>query len=446
MENALQQSYHNRISPLIYELNQRLIERDELSRLVVLAMLSKQHMFLIGERGVAKSMTVELVNGVIKGSTFWQLQVNDDTKLEELFGEKRSTEDGTIAYASKSSVLNSNYVVLDEMFKAKGDLLNGLLELLVDGTFTSGDGKKKKTPLVSVFGTSNEYPTETRMLPFVDRFMVWYKVNRIQDPENRKRYYAGEYTRGEIVEQYFSLEDVDSIKSNVQSITVPPYIIDLFDAITSALVRQAVKTSDRKYERVLNTMIKTSAYLNNRSEVDTSDLFLLLHTAWHDEHEKDKVFRVVFEQIFGIQEEIAGYLVWANKRVEEIDAYKNGNVFDYLHYKIDIEGNDKNALFSKILGVVNEVYDAYSEVKNLLQNLKNRYRENLNIEQKLEENLFLYSYKQNAFTQEMINTIQTIEASLLQKMSILEVWYSQSGTLFDYQNCYSKKQRGEKIV
>ena len=118
MENALQQSYHNRISPLIYELNQRLIERDELSRLVVLAMLSKQHMFLIGERGVAKSMTVELVNGVIKGSTFWQLQVNDDTKLEELFGEKRSTEDGTIAYASKSSVLNSNYVVLDEMFKA----------------------------------------------------------------------------------------------------------------------------------------------------------------------------------------------------------------------------------------------------------------------------------------------------------------------------------------
>ena len=446
MENTLQQSYHNRISHLIYELNQRLIERDELSRLVVLTMLSKQHMFLIGERGVAKSKTVELVNGVIEGSIFWQLQINPKTKLEELFGEKRSGADGTIEYHSKRSVLNSHYVVLDEMFKGDNGLLNGLLEPLVDAAYTSGDGIKKEIPLLSVFGTSNEYPTETFMLPYVDRFMVWYEVNRIQDPEKRKQYYAGEYTKGKIAEHFFSLEDIETINKNIQSIIVPSYVIELFDAITSTLIRQAVKTSDRKYERVLNTMIKTSAYLNNRIEVDISDLFLLLHTAWHDEDEKDKVFRVVFEQIFGIQEALIGYLIWSTKRIEEIDAYKNGNIFDYLHYKIDIEGNDKNALFSKILGVINEVYNAYNEVKILLQNLKNKYNENLNIEKKLEENLFLYNYKQNAFTEEMMNNIQTIEASLLQKIETLEIWYNQSGTLFDYQNCYTKKQRGEKIA
>lgn len=179
--NELQKEYSTKIPQLINELNQRLIERDELSRLVVLAMLSKSHMFLIGERGVAKSMTVELINGVIQDSSFWQLQVNDETKIEELFGEKRSDEDGSIGYSTKQSMLNSNYVVLDEMFKARPELLNGLLEVLVDGTFTSGDGKKRKTPLVAVFGTSNEYPTETKMLPYVDRFPFWFEVKRIQE-------------------------------------------------------------------------------------------------------------------------------------------------------------------------------------------------------------------------------------------------------------------------
>ena len=68
IDKKLQTSFYEKIEPLINALNERLIERDELSRLVVLAMLSKRHMFLIGERGVAKSMTVELVKGVISKS------------------------------------------------------------------------------------------------------------------------------------------------------------------------------------------------------------------------------------------------------------------------------------------------------------------------------------------------------------------------------------------
>lgn len=55
IDTTKQKELHEKIPLLIEELNQRLIERDELSRLVVLAMLSKNHMFLIGERGVGKS-------------------------------------------------------------------------------------------------------------------------------------------------------------------------------------------------------------------------------------------------------------------------------------------------------------------------------------------------------------------------------------------------------
>ncbi|MBL0722038.1 MAG: AAA family ATPase, partial [Sulfurovum sp.] len=211
----------NLIPKLINELNERLIERDELTRLMVLSIFSGNHMFLIGERGVAKSMTVELINDVIEETKFWQLQVGEDTKVEELFGEKKSDKEGAIQYTSKSSVLHSHFVVLDEMFKARGEVLNAMLELLVDGAYTSGDGNKRKTPLISAFGTSNEFPTETKMLPYVDRFLFWYEVERITSLENRKKYYAGDFNKNKITEKYFALDDLAVVKEESKNITIP---------------------------------------------------------------------------------------------------------------------------------------------------------------------------------------------------------------------------------
>lgn len=95
------------------------------------------------------------------------------------------------------------------------------------------------------------------MLPFNDRFTVWYEVKRIQEPENRVKYYAGDYLDEPIENQYFSLEDIENHISVVKNdITIPETIIALFDEITRALITQKVKTSDRKYGRVLHGMIR----------------------------------------------------------------------------------------------------------------------------------------------------------------------------------------------
>ncbi|AHJ12990.1 AAA family ATPase [Sulfurospirillum multivorans] len=444
MNKEKQNDLHVKIPLLINELNERLIERDELSRLVVLAMLSKSHMFLIGERGVAKSMTVELINGVIEGSKFWQLQVNKNTKQEELFGEKRSDEDGTISYTSKKNILNTHFAVLDEMFKADESLLNCLLELLVDGCYTSGDGIKKPTPLLACFGTSNEYPTETHMLPYVDRFPVWYEVKRIQDPDNRKKYYAGDYVKVPIENQYFSLSDIDFIALEKDKIVIPDFIIEYFDSIVTTLITQKVKTSDRKYERVLHGMIKVSAYLNNREFIDISDLFLLLHTSWHDDVEKEKVHRVVFEEIFGNKEEINSLIVKASQDMEDADTYKNGSIYVFLNYQEKNDGTDNDTIYRNVLTIANNALVKYKKIRNEVIDMIKKYQDNILIERLLHENLFVFDYKQNAFTDEMLVRIDTLKGSIEKRIYELSEWIEENPTLFEYQNNLSQKPRGGK--
>ena len=436
----IQKEFHNKIPELINELNERLIERDELSRLVVLAMCSHNHMFLIGERGVAKSMTVELVNGAVSGATFWQLQVNNDTKIEELFGAKKATETGEIQYISQNSMLYATFVVLDEMFKAKGELLNALLEILVDGCYTSGDGKKRRTQLISVFATSNEYPTEERMLPYVDRFLFWYEVERISTVENRRRFYAGLYNKEKITKQYFSTEDLFLIKEESSKVEINQNIIEFYEEITTEFVKQAVKTSDRKYERTLTTAMKTCAYLNNREAIDISDIFILLHTSWHDAFEKEKVQRVVFEKIFGSERDIEKELVESNVSIEEIDTYKNANLYDFLYYKTELTGKDRVELYDRVLSNFDSVFRAYEMTKTRLKQLLEKYAFNLEVERMLERNMFLPNYKQNAFTRELVDDIELLIFNIETKQKAIKEWYKASDSIYKYQAIMQKRK------
>lgn len=443
MSKEKQELYNKNVGFLIEDLNERLIERDELSRLVVLSLCSHSNMFLLGERGVAKSMTVELVNGVIKDSKFWQLQVGKDTTVEDLLGEKRSEEDGTLYYSSQKSLLNNNVVVLDEIFKADGRVLNVLLELLVDNAYTSGDGVKREAEIISFLGTSNEFPTETYMLPLLDRFTFYYIVERIKDTENRRRFYAGDYNAEKISKQYFDMDDLYFIKEEKNKVIVSENIINLFEEITSELVKQAVKTSDRKFEKIFKNVIKTMAYLNNREEVNISDLFVLLHTAWHDYDEKNKVRRVVFEKIFGIKEEIDSKIIYTNQRLEEIDSYKNNTLYDYLTHKRDIDGVNKQNTYDILIEKTQEVWSAYGEIEATMVQLHNKYQFNLEIEKMLENNLFTVVYRQNTFTDESIKNIIALHNAIKEKKDKVEQWYKENKTLFDYQTNYRKREHHE---
>jgi MoxR-like ATPase len=140
-----------KIKEIIDYINSLFKERDELAKILVLAILSKQHVFLVGEAGVGKTGIVKEIIDLFKDAKFFKTLVTHDTQEEDLFGNIKDRD------KRLQSIINSNFVFLDEVYKGSPKLLNSCLELMNERIYSNGF-ETIDIPLYSLFAASNEYP------------------------------------------------------------------------------------------------------------------------------------------------------------------------------------------------------------------------------------------------------------------------------------------------
>ena len=85
---------------------------------------------------------------------------------------------------------------------------------------------------------------------------------------------------------------------------------------------------------------------------------------------------------------------------------------------------------------------AYSKQKEKLEDLLEKFEDNLRIEKLIEQNIFISNYKQNAFTEDMIASIEMHIDKVEKKIYALNEWIQCNETLFDYQNNRLQKNKG----
>lgn len=431
---------HKSLVELFNEMSSRLIERDQLIRLIGLTFFCKANCFLLGDRGVGKSYAIEKLGNSIDGtSPLWQLMLKKDTKIEEVFGRTYQDEKGEWLINTKNSLLEANNIFADEMFKAQGELLSGLLEVLVDRTFTFGDGKKRETDILAFFGASNEYPTERYMLPYVDRFDLWIEVKPIQSIENRRKYYRDEYNKKPLEGKYITREDIELVYGiESHKVKIEDHIMELYIEITTSFINSQIKTSDRKYRRILR-LIKTIAYLNNREYVNYSDLFILLYSAWQNEVEKSRVERDLFDIIFGKHESI-------NAFVSELENDFNNNVlnsfnstfFKFYNYKYDFTGEMQDAKYKNIIEGFETLILNIRVILEQIQLILNRYKFNLMVKKQLDENIIIVNVESNVFNDTLIKRINDLKQTLTLKKNDIEEWVRLNKDLYNYKKNQKK--------
>ena len=71
-----------------------------------------------------------------------------------------------------------------------------------------------------------------------------------------------------------------------------------------------------------------------------------------------------------------------------------------------------------------------------------KFEDNLLIEKLIEQNIFISNYKQNAFTEDMIASIEMHIDKVEKKIYNLSEWMQCNETLFDYQNNRLQKNKG----
>ncbi len=170
----------NPFESLREEMDKHVVGHDEVKTALLLGVISREHIYIEGPPGTAKTMLSEIVSKAAQLNFFFY-QLHRDTRLSELVGDltivKEETEDGERIKQDiiKGGILTSEICLLDDISRAPGESLNILLRILNERKFFN-----ESIPLLTAIATSNptadEYYNEPLDPANLDRFVLQVKA------------------------------------------------------------------------------------------------------------------------------------------------------------------------------------------------------------------------------------------------------------------------------
>lgn len=298
------------------DLKSRYFERDDVIDGAFCALLTGSHLLLIGPPGTAKSQLANEICRKITGARYFQWLLTKFTTPEELFGavSLKGLENDEYRRVTSGKLPEAHIAFLDEVFKASSSILNTLLTIMNERIFYNGT-EKVRIPLISLFGASNELPSEEDELEALyDRFLLRYVVDYIKEDF---RFLKMLNTGNEIPEDgVITSEELDSCREEAERVKLPSNILKLISRIRKELAKKGITPSDRRYKQSVS-LLKSRAYLEGRSEVSEDDLRFLENVLWREPGEKAEIQSVIHQSLHGWRDRLRELLIQA----KELDAY-----------------------------------------------------------------------------------------------------------------------------
>lgn len=277
--------YNSELRAAIDVVRMDLIERDEEAMLVVLGMITREHVILLGPPGTAKSALGRRLS-ILCGGFFFQRLLTKFTTPEEIFGplSLRSLENDEYRRCTDGFLPTASIAFLDEIFKANSAILNTLLTILNERKFDNGAGVRQRCPIQCVVGASNELPESEDLDALYDRFLLRKEVQSVSDDGIIQLLSSTSTVKPQDDDVSVFQEGLDSVIEGV-NVAADNVVLGL-DACS--LIRDLrtfmkdefdVRISDRRLVKAAS-LLKIVAATNGRSSVDALDCLLLEHIAW----------------------------------------------------------------------------------------------------------------------------------------------------------------------
>ncbi len=164
-------------------MDQFVIGHEDIKESILLALTAREHIYIEGPPGSAKTMLAEIA-AVAANMEFFFYQLHRDTRLTELVGDyviHRSEQDGGEQIRQQiihGGVLTSDICVLDDISRAPGEALNVLLRVLQERKYG-----RERIPLLTAIATGNpardDYYNEPLDLANLDRFSLQLRTNSL---------------------------------------------------------------------------------------------------------------------------------------------------------------------------------------------------------------------------------------------------------------------------
>src|SRR3989442_292056 len=171
-----------RFQSLQTEMEGRLFERREEIEGLILAVLSRQHILLVGPKGAPKSMMIRMLAGSFQGAHYFERLLTRFTLPDELFGPVSisALKQDRFSRITRGYLPEAHFAFLDELWKANSSILNSLLAIINERLFYN-DGEVIQCPLETMMGASAELPQEEALSALYDRFLLRYRVEYIAE-------------------------------------------------------------------------------------------------------------------------------------------------------------------------------------------------------------------------------------------------------------------------
>lgn len=278
------------INTLADDLGRAFIERSDVIRALLIAILAREHVALLGDPGTAKSAVVNTLCRAI-GGTYFQVLMSKFSVPEELFGPISliGMESDTYRRITRGYLPSAHVAFLDEIFKANTAILNAMLTITNEREYDNA-GQREKVPLEILVGASNEMP-EDGLNAMWDRFMLRIWVNPIKNRDNMRSLLK---MKGEpAITTMLTTDDLATLRAAVGAVVLPDDVLDTVLDLRDALAREhGIAASDRRWRKCMK-LICAAAVLDGRTIAEPNDVLVLVDALWRQPEERAKVYGTI---------------------------------------------------------------------------------------------------------------------------------------------------------
>ena len=310
-----------RFKLLLQEMNRGIYEKNTEISLSLLAALAGESVILLGPPGVAKSMVARQLKTAFWDARSFEYLMSRFSTPDEIFGpvsiQKLKTSD-TYERAVEGYLPTADVVFLDEIWKAGPAIQNTLLTVINEKIFRNGN-REMHLPLKLLVAASNELPAKGEGLEALwDRFVIRIESRPIKLEKNframllevkseergvKKQSSAAE---GKANSNAITAEEYAEWTERIDKIGVKIEVLDAISAIRKSLravnvdeaaERRNIYVSDRRWKNIVR-LLRTSAFMQDREEVDICDLLPIYHCLWQEPEERDAIRNIVIRALF----------------------------------------------------------------------------------------------------------------------------------------------------